>query len=358
MRMKRGTNLPPEREGWVKLCRSFVADGHLRRMTNAALRIWIHLRLTVNWRPTAGVEKGQRLVSYRELREETGMGLETISKALRELQDGGYIAYRPLGVGLPLLITVTEPGVDSDAETWATPEGQPVTDSGTRVTDPDTGVTEPVTPLQAGVPELETQVLPGQIRAVPKSVTPAGLNAYSDSGSEGREEEKNLIRKDNDDDHAGDTGVAAASETDLIRQVENYASSRTRSLTAGSADYAEIKRWVQMTGGNVQVICAGVDAGLAVYQKDKPGDYPRTARFYAGYVEKLWDRQKAEEGGKDGRAGAETIHGRGAQGQRAQRGRDSAGRFDPGRGGSRRIEPRGAADAATSKWVLDEHRNG
>lgn len=358
MRMKRGTNFPMEREGWVKLRRSFVADGHLRRMTNAALRIWIHLRLTVNWRPTAGVEKGQRLVSYRELREETGMGLETISKALRELQDGGYIAYRPLGVGLPLLITATEPGVDSDAETWATPEGQPVTDSGTRVTDSDTGVTDPVTPLQAGVPEIETQVLPDQIRAVPKSVTPAGSNAHSDSGSEGREEEKNLRRKDNDDDHTDDRGTAVDGDADLIRQVENYASSRTRSLTAGAADYAEMKRWLQLTGGNVQVICAGVDAGLAVYQKDHPGDYPRTARFYAGYVEKLWDRHKAEEGGKDGRAGAEAIHGRGAQAQGTQRGRYAASGFEPGRGRSRRIEPRGAADAATSKWVLDEHRNG
>ncbi len=167
------------------------------------------------------------------------------------------------------------------------------------------------------------------------------------------------------DDHHEEKRGNAESGTHPIKKVEDYLAGRMRALLASSGDLREIQRWLKLTGDELAPIFAGIDAGFETFQKDHPGQLPRRASWYSGYVEKAADRHKA---GKEVDSGERRASGPGAgegdsadpaSGIGAERGRFAPGGGRNGFSGRRsghRIEIRGAAAAATSKWVLPEDR--
>lgn len=96
-----------------------------------------------------------------------------------------------------------------------------------------------------------------------------------------------------------DTQTSPSSQEDPpgLHEVEEYLQGRTQALMQGGTAVTAIRHWLALTNGNLDVIKAGIDAGLKVHQKDHPGGCPRTAVFYTGYVEKQWDRYQAEVNG-------------------------------------------------------------
>lgn len=90
-------------DGWIKLYRSFLTNGHLQSMPDAALRIWVISLLS------ADIRNGQFTTSYSVLREQTGYGRSTISQALAWLEqppnNTPYIS-REQRTGQPMRIQV------------------------------------------------------------------------------------------------------------------------------------------------------------------------------------------------------------------------------------------------------------
>lgn len=92
-----------------------------------------------------------------------------------------------------------------------------------------------------------------------------------------------------------------------LQAVEHYLMGRMQAMSLGGADFTAVEGWLRETGGNAEVICKAIDAGLMVHQQDKPSTVPRSARFYSGFVEKQWSRHQAEvnsSGRTTGSAGA------------------------------------------------------
>ena len=138
-----------------------------------------------------------------------------------------------------------------------------------------------------------------------------------------------------------------------LAQIEDYLKGRTRSMMLGGTSLEDVKRWVALTGGNVQVVKDGIDAGFDLFRKDKPQDLPRTAQFYTGYVEKAWDRHKAIGGEKDGRTSSSpgTTPGKAPGTGTGRTGPATARTINPnsGRGSGRSRQSDGDLDALSIK---------
>lgn len=108
-------------------------------MPDPALRIWIYLLLTAKRQPEDGFQPGQRPVSYRQLRRQTGYGFGTIRRALDWLKGSGYITFEPQD-GKPLLIAFP---------TWAKFQGatEPVAPGGQSVTQPEAPINSDQKPV-------------------------------------------------------------------------------------------------------------------------------------------------------------------------------------------------------------------
>jgi hypothetical protein len=149
----------------------------------------------------------------------------------------------------------------------------------------------------------------------------------------------NPMKKHNDNDR--EENAENDDEITMTAEIEHYLSGRTRSMIASATDLAEIRRWVRSTNWDLETIRAGIDAGLATFQKEHPGDLPRGARYYGGYVDKAWDRQRAKGvSGSERRAGGPGTGPGPAGGETeapgSERGRNEAGRHGRGGRGPRR----------------------
>ena len=81
--------------GWIKLWRQLLENGHFK-MPDLAFKLWIYCLLKASPFPADGLAPGELYLSYSEVQRELGrpgtkMSRSTISRALRYLEEHGYL---------------------------------------------------------------------------------------------------------------------------------------------------------------------------------------------------------------------------------------------------------------------------
>lgn len=82
--------------GWIKLWRQLADNGHFK-MPDLAFKLWIYCLLKASPFPADGLAPGELYISYSEIQRELGrpgtkMSRSTISRALRYLEEHGYLS--------------------------------------------------------------------------------------------------------------------------------------------------------------------------------------------------------------------------------------------------------------------------
>lgn len=305
-------------DGWVKIPRSFAIDGQMRLMPDHALRVWLHLKLTANWRPVNGLQMGQTLTSYRQLQKETGYGSASISKALKWLRESGYLVAEQLGPGLPLVVTMQEEADSGPLLQGAFQAEAPASLREAPSSHSEAPASQREAPPEEGCFPGESGVLSVEKRGASQTEAPTGLqtNSHKDSSHREEEKKKNVLLLEEERARTRDApGWRKWYEKEFLKW--------PRSDKATTLDTAVL------AGLEDQVVILALERGRDRLMKD-PLSWAAgvVGNWFAAGVRTLADvseyEQRQEEAMTDDRRGADTAgtdHARGPAGERVKPGR-------------------------------------